>query len=231
MKTRNYAIAFVVILIVFCLGAYAGISGFLLLGDRLAKFWARSDESTSVIVSQPTPTPWVPVAPTSPTIPTPEPPTPTPIPPTPTPKPPTATPAMPTTATPSTSMPTQEPTSTRTRRSSYLFEPAGPVLHDTEHACTANYIRGTVVDSEGKPLEGVRVRAYDQWGNEAYAVSKGGVDLGQYDIVIGGAPDIWWALVVDGEGNPLSPEMQVPHRQEGPGEKACWHWVDWQRTR
>jgi len=123
------------------------------------------------------------------------------------------------------------PKPTRTPRSDYLFEPAGPVRHDTEQDCFANYIRGSVQDARGNLLEGVQIYAYDQWGNEALATSKGGPDLGQYNIVIGGSPDVWWVMVVDGAGNALSPKVEVPHRQEGPDQEACWHWLDWRRTR
>jgi len=55
--------------------------------------------------------------------------------------------------------------------------------------------------------------------------------LGQWDIVIGSTPDVWYVVVVDNAGNALSPVVEVPHRQEGPDKDACWHWLDWKRTR
>ena len=234
MKARTYAIAFLAILVVFCVGAYFGVSAFLSLGDKLTPFLRRDPTPSPIAIVQPTSdseatgeATAAPIStPTAPSIRTPEPPSPTPIPPTSTPAPPTATPLVWPTATS-----TEAPSATATTPSLFLFEPTGPVRHDTEQACTANYIRGSVVDADGKPLEGVKLRAYDQWGNETSATSKGGTDKGQYDIVIGGGADIWWVLAVDGAGNPLSPEVEVPHRQEGPDQDACWHWVDWRRTR
>ncbi|MBC7224169.1 MAG: hypothetical protein H5T59_07840 [Anaerolineae bacterium] len=224
MSRRSYALAFLVILIIFCLGAYVGISTFVMALPKLEALLSRAAAPTPTAVSQAPAT--VPlVTPTAPTIPTPQPPTPTPVPPTPTSPPATPTPEGPPTPTPT---PRPSPTSTSPP---YLFVPAGPVRHDAEQACFANYIRGTVRDAQGNPLEGVRIYAYDQWGNEAFATSKGGADLGQWDIVIGGTPDVWHVVVVDGEGNALSPVVDVPHHQEGPDKAACWHWLDWQRTR
>lgn len=226
MSRRSYALAFLVILIVFCLGAYVGISAFVTLLPRLEAFFSQVAVA-SPTVAPPPPTEEPPATPTPPTIPTPRPPTATPVPPTPTGQPPTPTPAAPL----PTDTPTRPPSPTPTPRPAHLFEPAGPVRHDKEHACFANYIRGSVRDAQGNPLEGVRIYARDQWGNEAFATSKGGADLGQWDIVIGGTPDVWYVTVVDSAGNALSPSVEVPHRQEGPDKDACWHWLDWQRTR
>lgn len=226
MGRRGYALAFVVILIVFCLGAYVGISTFLAAMPTLETLLGRVALASPTAAPVP-PTAEPPATPTPPTIPTPLPPTPTAVPPTPTGQPPTPTPVAPL----PTDTPTRPPSPTPTPRPLHLFEPAGPVRHDKEQACFANYIRGTVRDAQGNPLEGVRIYGYDQWGNEAFATSKGGADLGQWDIVIGGTPDVWYVVVVDGAGNALSPIVEVPHRQEGPDREACWHWLDWRRTR
>lgn len=226
MSRRSYALAFLVILIVFCLGAYAGVSAFVTVLPRLEALFSRTAEASPTPALLP-PTREPLATPTAPTIPTPRPPTPTAVPPTPTGYPPTST----TTAPSPTHTPVRPPTPSPTPRPRHLFEPAGPVRHDKDQACFANYIRGTVWDAQGTPLEGVRIYAYDQWGNEAFATSKGGVDLGQWDIVIGGTPDVWYVVVVDGAGNALSPIVEVPHHQEGPDKEACWHWLDWRRTR
>ncbi|NLE75327.1 MAG: hypothetical protein GX605_01070 [Chloroflexi bacterium] len=255
MDRKSYAIAFLVILIVFCLGAYAGISLFLVGGQRLTTLWSERLAPAHTATSAPPPTsaPAATAAPSAtftaaPVVVTPTPPAiVTPAPAVITPAAPTATPLgaglvgatptfpwvtnLPTAMTPPGGTPGDIWATPTAPAGRYLFTAVGGVRHDDTQGCYANYIRGTVRDAQGTPLEGVRVRAYDQWGNEAVAFSKGGTDLGQYDVVIGSTPNLWYVVVLDSAGNPISPVVEVPHRQEGPHQKACWHWVDWRRTR
>lgn len=126
--------------------------------------------------------------------------------------------------------PTRSVWPTPTRPGSYTFYLDGDVVHDTSAGCMAQYIRGIVQDQAGNPLEGVRIKAYDIWGNEVFSVSKGGVDVGKWDIVLGPTDNIWHVVVVDAAGQELSPVAVVPHHQEGPFEDACVHIVNWRRA-
>lgn len=145
---------------------------------------------------------------------------------------PTVMPAVSKTPTPTGTRPT--PTRsvwpTPTRPGSYTFYLDGDVVHDASAGCMAQYIRGIVQDRAGNPLEGVRIKAYDIWGNEVFSTSKGGVDVGKWDIVLGPTDNIWHVVVVDAAGQELSPVAVVPHHQEGPFEDACVHIVNWRRA-
>ena len=122
------------------------------------------------------------------------------------------------------------PSPTPTQPGRYAFYLEDDVGHDLGAGCMAQYIRGEVRDRAGHPLEGVRIRVYDIWGNEAYSTSKGGVDIGKWDVVLGPTPNIWHVVVVDNAGQPLSPVAVVPHHQEGPFRDACVHIVNWRRA-
>jgi hypothetical protein len=90
---------------------------------------------------------------------------------------------------------------------------------------------GSVLDGSGRPLSGVRLRNTDLWGNEAFASTKSAAgELGQYDFPLFPPDDtavVYSIAVVDAAGNPISPVVSVPHRQDGPYRDANCHWVDW----
>jgi len=127
-------------------------------------------------------------------------------------------------------LPTGEASSTPAPSGSYTFYLYGNVIHDLESSCVAQYIRGTVQDRAGKPLEGVRIKAFDLWGNEVMSISKGGADAGKWDIVLGSTENVWKVVVVSDAGVEISPIAVVPHHQEGEFKDACVHVVNWRRA-
>jgi len=107
----------------------------------------------------------------------------------------------------------------------YQFRLAGPPTADPGYpACC--YIFGTIRDVAGNGLEGVQVQVVNQWTSPAVAVSKGGVDLGKYDIPIGRDMVTWDIFLVDAAGNQISTKAQI---QFDPNI-ANGYRVDWQRT-
>lgn len=128
----------------------------------------------------------------------------------------TATPAPPT------------PTPTPAVVPSFAFLPLGDLRHGND-GCPGPSIRGAVRDAGGNPLPGVRIWRYDQWGNEQTVESKSAeADLGQYDFPLGDSANIHYVQIVDASGAPISPRVEVPHRQ-GPAADAACHWIDWVR--
>jgi len=113
---------------------------------------------------------------------------------------------------------------------SYVFYLDGEVIHDQESSCVAQYIRGMVRNKAGDPLEGVRIKAFDLWGNEIMAISKGGTDIGKWDIVLGGTENIWKVVILDAAGVEISPIARVPHHQDDEFNSACVHIVNWRRS-
>lgn len=149
--------------------------------------------------------------------------------------PPTLTPRSETrTATPTEEAgvpPTGAATAVRTPAGQYAFYLDGEVVHDPDTSCVAQYIRGMVRNKAGEPLEGIRIKAFDLWGNEAMTTSKGGADIGKWDIVLGSTENIWKVVVVSDAGVEISPIAVVPHHQEGEAQSACVHIVNWRRAR
>ncbi|MBV7338160.1 transglycosylase domain-containing protein [Chloroflexi bacterium TSY] len=106
------------------------------------------------------------------------------------------------------------------------------VTQSVEHGnnCPGNYIMGRIINSEGGPVPGVRVRAIDEWGNQSDAVSKGGAgEVGLFDIPLyTDRPRDIYVNVLDGAGNPISAATLVPHRK-GSVETGC-HMVVFRRV-
>ena len=88
------------------------------------------------------------------------------------------------------------------------------------------YLFGTVRDAAGNPLEGVQVKAFNDWVELPPAATKGGGEAGQYNIPIG--PDVvtWYVEVVDAVGNQASPQVAVQFNAAASGGYR----IDWQRT-
>ena len=129
-------------------------------------------------------------------------------------------PAQPTdTATPEVQPPTPIPVP------EYEFRLAGPPAPDTSfpNCC---YLFGMVRDAAGGGLEGARVVAFNEWIALDPAVSKGGAEAGQYDIVIGYDAVTWDLILVDAEGNQISTKVSLPF---DPAETNAYR-IDWQRT-
>ncbi len=132
------------------------------------------------------------------------------------------------TVTPSASATPAQPTATP--MSAFAFALDGVVAHDLSPSCMAQYLRGTVRDARGAPLEGVRIQASDLWGNVFTATTKGGPDSGYWDIVLSNTPNVWRLVILDAAGAPISAAVDVPHHQEGEFKNACTHLANWKRA-
>lgn len=133
----------------------------------------------------------------------------------------TEPPAMPPTDTPQPQV--QPPTPAPVP--SYPFRLAGPPAALTDFASCC-YIMGTIRDAAGNGLEGVRVQASTMWTPPVVSTSKGGVDLGKYDIPLGYNAVTWTIHLVDAAGNQISSQVQIPFDPA----VANAHRVDWVRT-
>ncbi len=234
MHNRAYALAFLIVILMGCSGAYLALR--LILGDgspASGPAWTplsplSNIEAVPVTPIQnaasptrrPTPTPLVIITPAIPTA--------TPILLTPAPSAtPMETPAAPTTATTETvAAPAATP------NADFGFVVRGPITHTKVGGdCPGDSIRGRVTDRQGNPLAGVRLWLLDEYGNEAFAVSKREqVDLGKYDFPLFGPPRTFYLVVLDSSGHPDSPRVEIIHKRS-PNEDANCHYVNWQRTR
>jgi hypothetical protein len=236
---RGYAIGFLIVLLVVILGLYVAYTGFQASREALEA------QATMPVASQggmatrpPTHAPATPTA-TMETLPTPAPgitatltAMAVPIPaetevgvvaePT---LPPTEPPAPAPTEAPAAS-PTVPPAATPSSAPAYAFRVAGPPGPDPNNP-NCCYIRGTVRDAAGNGLEGLLVKAFNDWNRDMQpAVTKGGAEAGQYDIPIGGDVVTWYIMIVDAGGNQISSQVQI---QMNP-EVAGTYRVDWMRT-
>jgi hypothetical protein len=102
---------------------------------------------------------------------------------------------------------------------------AGAIENNSD--CPGSYVMGRIINDDKAPVAGVQVHLRDEWGNEAYAVSKSGAnDYGRFDFPIGsGAPHNLYLTVMDGTGNPISATFTIPHKQGNAGDAPCHHIV------
>ena len=107
----------------------------------------------------------------------------------------------------------------------YPFRLAGPPAMDPNYQFCC-YVYGTVKDAAGNGLEGVRVQAFNEWTTNPPALTKGGAELGRYDIPIGHEVVTWYVVIVDQAGTQISPQVQI---QWNPDEANGFR-IDWQRT-
>jgi len=218
MQDRTYAIAFLLVLALICLGAYVAVTT-ILFSPRLPT------------ISLGTPTPPAPtgvtVTPTLPLFPTPTSPPSlvTPVAPTPTPLPP-ATP------TPLASLtPTPEPSPTGPTPTPAPSTPAGGFLYQVlrvegPYSGQGRYIRGTVYDAEGRPEPGVRVHGYTDADDLGIAISKSSPsDIGQYNFPVGSLPGAHHLVIVNESGQPISPVCDVNYQGSGT------FYVYWQKAK
>ena len=119
--------------------------------------------------------------------------------------------------------PTQPPTPVPVP--AYQFRLAGPPAADPSYQICC-YIFGVVRDAAGNGLEGVRVQAFNEWNTLEPAATKGGGEMGQYNIPIGRDLVTWYVVVVDASGNQISSQVQI---QFDPAV-ANGYRVDWQRA-
>jgi hypothetical protein len=71
------------------------------------------------------------------------------------------------------------------------------------------------------------VQARNEWNTLPPAATKGGGEMGQYNIPIGRDVVTWDLVIVDGAGNQISTKVQInwdPNVANG-------FRIDWQRTR
>lgn len=227
MNSRVYVVAFLLVLIVGCAGAYLGLQ--LVLGNPPSflsrSAWTPAPAGTVVPTTKGTPgtEPGQPTTPTTfPVI---------------TPVIPTLTPLVHFTPTPvlsETPAPegTETTTPTPTTNPAYTFVQKGQVRHTTSGAeCPDDSIRGKVYDRGGNPIADVRLWLVDEYGNEDFKASKREqVDLGKYDFPIFGPPRKFYLTVLNGSGHPDSQRIEIIHKRP-PNEGFTCHFVDWQRSR
>jgi hypothetical protein len=139
---------------------------------------------------------------------------------------PTALPAQTSSPTP-TATATESPTPEATA-AAFAFELARPVRHSSGD-CPGSYILGRITDARGGPLANVRLKLSDEYGNQQTQISKAAAsEVGRYDFPLFGAPRRFYLSVVDAQGRPLSPEIEIPHGV-GVASQATCHWADWQQ--
>lgn len=233
MRSKGYTIAFLGVLIVICLGLYMAISTILSVrGTPIISLatstptWFIGPKTTYRIDKGMNQTLIPPQATSTPFITTPVPPTATPIPPSPT---PSLTPSPAFAPIPRLTLPPSRLTDTPTLPSAkYQYVQDGPVRPDTRRGCMGGSIFGYVRDTEGHPLEGVRVKVYNEWYTTISGPSKpkAAPDAGFYDVILSVAPTTWYVVVVNGRNQPLSQVVTVtPARAD-----TCHYQVDWRRT-
>ncbi len=227
---KGYAFGFLIVLLVLGLGMYVAFTGFMASREAL--------RAQPLSRTQPTPRPTRTVLLPSPIPPSPTPtadvvivptvivPTTTPESPQPTDTPSTAppSPTEPSVAPPTVS-PTAAPPPTPVPAPAYQFRLGGPAAADPTYP-NCCYIFGTVRDAAGNPLEGVLVQAFNEWNTLPPAATKGGNEIGQYNIPIGHDPVVWYVVVVDANGNHISTQTPI---QFDPNVAGGYR-VDWQRT-
>ncbi|MBI5880299.1 MAG: hypothetical protein HZB53_21825 [Chloroflexi bacterium] len=236
METRAYAIAFMGVLAIICLGAYVAVSAlFDTGGDPIVRFDANQTPSAVPVTTRggtrtptPTNTPFVPFIPTL-------------IFPTATPVPPTVTPTL--LPLPTRILPTRTPTPTDTPVVTPTpVPPAGPTATPTidpstfqyrvdsgptvsTRGCSSGYyIYGFVRDAQNNPLTGVRVKyGVRNVINPPVAVTE----AKGYELVVR-SDTRWYVQIVDAGERPLSPsvDVQMPPADSG----SCWVKLDWKRN-
>ena len=149
---------------------------------------------------------------------------------TPTPLMPTSTPTLRPTPTPRPPTPTAGPSPTPTYPDNIRFLPDGEVRMDRNRGCLGGAIYGTIRDVDGRPVEGVRVKVYNEYISGLSAPSKPvtAPDAGFYDFIINPKPQEWKVVVVDGANNPISPEVEVVRPA---GVEVCYFEVNWRAIR
>ncbi len=245
MGQRGYTVAFFLVLLAACAGAFFG-GRFLfsrLTGARAQPTWAppvatTAEEAALATFTTDAPPAQETVAPEQAETPAPAQPTriATPlrliltpfVPPTPTfepsstPEPPSPTPAVTATA-----------TLTPTAVSLYPFVLAGPVRNlNSTGDCNgaANLILGRVLDRSGNPLPDIRLHLVDEFNavNDIKATKSGANEAGRYDFPLFGPGRLYILTVVDANGSPLSERIAIEHGV-GANAKATCHWVDWKQ--
>jgi hypothetical protein len=106
----------------------------------------------------------------------------------------------------------------------HQYRLAGPTASDPDYPICC-YIYGTVRDAAGNGLEGVQVQVANEWNPPIVAVTKGGNEMGKYDIPINAAVVDWEIALVDAAGGLISTKVQL----QFDANAANGYRVDWQR--
>ena len=248
LMTKGYAFGFLIILLVMVLGCYVAYTGFVSGRETLKAQPTRVASSTRGIQSPVGPTSSVPtamptlvLAPTvateitatlgvTPTVVVAEPQPPASLV-APSPTAPAGAPqdgdSAPTLAVPAVtdSAPTAVAPPTPMLAPAHQFRLGGPPAPDADYPICC-YIYGTVRDAAGNGLEGVQVQAISEWVSPPPAPSKGGNEMGKYDIPINAEITSWEVVLVDAGGNQISSKVQI----QFDANLANGIRVDWQRT-
>jgi hypothetical protein len=219
MENKGYGFAFLIVMVVVAFGLYLAFTTFqgLLQGEEPVVQVTPTASLPSIATATPRITRAPDATDTPFAVPTPIVPTNTPVPPTSTPRPrPTQRPTQPGPTPPPPTLPPTLP--------SFPFRSLGLQPEQATAGCGLLY--GYIYDAGGVPMEGVRVKAFNEWLEIPPAVSKGGTDLGKYDLVLGEQAVTWYVVVVDAAGNPLSGQAIVSWNRD----EACRYRLDWQRS-
>jgi len=225
---KGYSLGFLIVFLVIILGLYVAVTGFMSSREALRTQQAAAEGTQAALPSRtptrpaPTSTPTLGVIPspvvemtaTVDTVATDS------VPATEPPPAPTAPPAQPTNTPVAVVLPP-----TPIPAPAYQYRLAGPPAPDPAYQICC-YLYGTVKDAAGNGLEGVSVQASNEWTPPAVALTKGGAELGQYNIPVGRDQVTWYVIVVDAAGTQISSQVQV---QWNP-EVANGFRIDWQRT-
>lgn len=238
---RGYAFGFLIILLIVILGLYVAITGFQSSREALRALPTSPSNTQAVQAPQvpaeptatptetpyvlPTAAPGITVTLTAAVVPAAtEAPAPTQAPEGGATAQPTGLPTSPPPAQPTNTLPAVQPP-TPAPPASQPFRMAGPPAGDPNYPSCC-YIFGTVRDAAGSGLEGVLVKAFNEWNELPPAPTKGGGELGQYNIPIGQDNVTWYVVVVDNAGNRISSQAPVNFDPSVAGGYR----VDWQRS-
>jgi hypothetical protein len=107
----------------------------------------------------------------------------------------------------------------------HQYRLAGPPAANPDYPICC-YIYGTVQDAAGNGLEGISVQVANEWNPPIVAVTKGGGEIGNYDIPINASVVNWEIALVDVAGNQISTKVQI----QFDATAANGYRIDWQRT-
>jgi hypothetical protein len=101
------------------------------------------------------------------------------------------------------------------------------VTHD--RGCGGNYVMGTVRNSNGDLVPGVRVRYQDEYGAVQEQATGSGADAYgafRFPVLAAGQPHSIYITVLNDGGGAISGAATVPHYQGGASDLGC-HFVIW----
>jgi hypothetical protein len=220
MQSKSSAVAFIVVLLLMCVGACAGFSAL----TRGRESGAVAEESrTPAAATATAPSDLSPVPTDTPAgTPSPNPELSTPVVPTATPVPP-STPTLPPSPTPIVS-----PSPTETSGGPGPIPPPGSQYRVTQNerdCAKGGLIGGWVYDAEGNGLGWANLRLYNDYGWSAQKQSEGAPQAGKYEFTMGFEAGLFHLVILDNDGQPVSPIVNVDY------DPNCSQRVDWQRVR